>query len=70
MDEMKIKSAFTKRLISRFVQSMLRKKLGHDIAIQFNRIDALVLNGKVYIRVDVDAEIEKDEILKITKNIV
>lgn len=69
MDEMKIVSKFTTSMISKLLKMMLRKKLGYDIDIKLNGVTAKVDNGKTHIHLDVDAELEKDELTKILKNI-
>lgn len=69
MDEMKIVSGFTRGIISKLIMVALRKKIGCDIDIQLNNIKASVVDGKTHIHVDVDAELEKEELVKILKNI-
>lgn len=69
MDEMKIVSKFTTSMISKLLRMMLRKKLGYDVNIKLNEVTAKVDNGKTHIHLDVDAELEKDELTKILKNI-
>lgn len=69
MDEMKIVSKFTTSMISKLLRMMLRKKLGYDVDIKLNEVTAKVDNGKTNIHLDVDAELEKDELTKILKNI-
>lgn len=69
MDEMKIVSKFTTSMISKLLRMMLRKKLGYDVVIKLNEVTAKVDNGKTHIHLDVDAELEKDELTKILKNI-
>lgn len=69
MDEMKIVSGFTRGIISKLIMVALRKKIGYDIDIQLNNIKASVVDGKTHIHVDVDAELEKEELVKILKNI-
>lgn len=69
MDEMKIVSKFTTNMISKLVRKVLRKKTGYDIDIQLNRITASINDGRTHIHLDVDAELDKDELTKILKNI-
>ncbi len=65
MDEMKITSKFTTNMISRLVRRMLRKKLGYDIAIQLHEMNTRIIDGKAHIHLDVDAEIDKGELVKL-----
>lgn len=69
MDEMKIVSKFTTNMISKLVKMVLRKKLGYNVDIQLNEIKTTITDGKTYIHLDVDAELDKDELTKILKNI-
>lgn len=69
MDEMKIVSKFTTNMISKLVKRVLRKKLGYDIDIQLNEIKTTITDGKTHVHLDVDAELEKEELVKILKKI-
>lgn len=69
MDEMKIVSKFTTNVISKLVKMVLRKKLGYDADIQLNEIKTTITDGKTHIHLDVDAELDKEELLKILKNV-
>ena len=69
MDEMKIVSKFTTNMISKLVKMVLRKKLGYNIDIQVNEIKTTITDGKTHVHLDVDAELEKDELMKILKKI-
>lgn len=69
MDEMKIESKFTTNMISKLVKMVLRKKLGYNIDIQLNEIRTTITDGKTHVHLDLDAELEKEELVKILKNI-
>ncbi|WP_289307824.1 hypothetical protein [uncultured Phocaeicola sp.] len=69
MDEMKIVSKFTTNMISKLVKKVLRKKTGYNIDIRLNGITAGINDGRTHIHLDVDAELDKDELTKILKNI-
>lgn len=69
MDEMKIGSKFTTNIISKLVAMVIRKKLRYDVKLKLNEVNATVIDGKMHIHLDVDAELEKDELMKILKNI-
>lgn len=69
MDEMKIGSKFTTGIISKLAALAIRKKFGYDIRLNLNEVNATVVDGKTHIHLDVDAELEKDELTKILKNI-
>lgn len=69
MDEMKIGSKFTTSIVSKLVAMVIRKKLGYDVELKLNEVTATVVDGKTHVHLDVDAELEKDELVKILKNI-
>lgn len=69
MDEMKIGSKFMTGIISKLAALAIRKKFGYDIKLNLNEVNATVVDGKTHIHLDVDAELEKDELTKILKNI-
>lgn len=69
MDEMKITSTFTRGIVSRLITKMLCKKLGYDIGIQVNDLQATVIDGRTRVHLDADIDIEKEELMKILKNI-
>jgi len=69
MDEVRIVSKFTRSVISKLVKMALHKKLGYNIDIQLNEINATVTDGKAHVHFDVNAELDKDELVKILKSI-
>ena len=48
---------------------VIHKKTGYDIDIQLNEVTTTIADGKTHLRVDVDAEIGKDELINILKSI-
>lgn len=54
MDEMKIVSGFTTTLVSKLLRFALRKKLGYDIHIQLNTLEATIKDGKTHVHIDAD----------------
>lgn len=67
MDEVRIVSKFTRNVISKLLKMTLHKKLGYNIDIQLNEVNATVADGKTHVHLDVDAEFDKDELMKILK---
>lgn len=66
---MRIKSSFMRGLISNTLRMVLRKKLGGEIDVQFNAIDAEVIDGKTHIHLDLDLDLEKEELMKLLKKV-
>lgn len=69
MDEMRIVSKFTRGIISKAVKMVVHKKTGYDVDIQLNEITTTINDGKTHLHVDIDAELERDELIKILKSI-
>lgn len=69
MDEMRITSVFTRGIVSNILRKVICKKTGYEIDIQLNDVTTTIQNGKTHLHVDIDAELDKDELIKILKNI-
>ena len=69
MDEMRIVSKFTRGIISKALKRVVYKKTGYNVDIQLNEITTTINDGKTHLHLDVDAELEKDELIRILKSI-
>lgn len=69
MDEMRIVSKFTRGIISKALKMVIRKKTGYNVDVQLNEITTTINDGKTHLHLDVDAELERDELIKILKSI-
>lgn len=67
MDEMKIESKFMRGLVSRFVRKAVRDKMGLDVDIQLNGFRTTVIDEKTHVHLDVDLELTKEQLSKLTK---
>lgn len=68
MDELKIKSLWAKGLVSDAIRKTLKKKLEFDMDIQVNDIEVSI-DSEAHVHLDLDATIEKGEVLKLIKQI-
>lgn len=66
---MKIISKFTRGIVSKILKTVIHKKTGYEVDIQLNEITTTISDGKTHLHVDVDAEINKDELMKILKSV-
>ena len=66
---MRIVSKFTRGIISKAIKMIIRKKTGYNIDIQLNEAVTTVSDGKTHLHLDVDAELNKDELMNILKSI-
>lgn len=69
MDEMRIVSKFTSGIISKAIKMIIRKKTGYNIDIQLNEAITTISDGKTHLHLNVDAELNKDELMSILKSI-
>jgi hypothetical protein len=69
MDEMRIVSKFTRGIISKAIKMIIHKKTGYNIDILLNEAITTVSDGKTHLHLDVDAELDKDELMSILKSI-
>lgn len=69
MDEMRIVSKFTRGIISKAIKMVIRNKTGYSIDIQLNEAITTISDGKTHLHLDVDAELDKDELMSILKSI-
>lgn len=67
MDTVNIASEFTRKVFSRMAEGFLRRKLGCEIGVQLNGLNITICDGKAQIHLDADAELEKEEIIRLLK---
>lgn len=67
MDEMKIESKFMRGLVSKLVRKAVRDKTGLDVDIQLNGFRTTVIDEKTHVHLDVDLELTKEQLSKLTK---
>lgn len=67
MDEMKIGSNLMKKLIAKLIKMAVKNKLGYEVDIQLSELHATIIDGQAHIHLNADAEISKDELIKIIK---
>ena len=65
MDEMKITSKFTTNIVSKIITKILKQKLGYNAELKLNAIKINLDDEQAHIHLDVDADISKEELLKI-----
>lgn len=71
MDEMKIKlsTKFMRNLISKIISKTIYKKLGYRVNIQLNGLDASMNNGDVTVKLNAEANLKYDELIKIINSV-
>lgn len=69
MDEMTIRSSFTRAIISKLLERMVKKNFGYDANIIVNGFAVKIAEEKVYVHVDADASVSKEELTKILQKV-
>lgn len=69
MDEMRIVSKFMRGVISKIVKVTIHKKTGYNVDIQINECDVTINDRKAHLHINVDAQLSKDELMRILKEL-
>lgn len=69
MDEMRISSRFTRAIISKLLNRMVKKNLGYDVNIVLNGLTVTINDEKACAHVDADANLSKEELTKILQKV-
>ena len=69
MDEMKLKlsTRFMRGIVAKIASRIISKKLGFKPGIKLNEIDIEKKGDKIHLHVNVDAEIDEKDLLKIIR---
>ena len=69
MDEMKIKLStnFMRGIVSKIASKVIANKLGIKSDIQINSISLEKVNDRIHLHLDVDADINEKNLLKVTR---
>ena len=69
MDEMKIKlsTKLMRGIVAKIASKVIRKKFGFKPEIQLNGLSIEKINDKVHLHLDVAADVEEKDLLKVTR---
>ena len=65
--KLNLTSKWMKGIVTKLIAKAIRKNIGYDVDIQLNNVNLVVIDGKVRIHADLDAEATQDEVKKILK---
>lgn len=70
MDELKLAlhTRFMKNIVTKILSKAIFKKTGCEVNVQINRIEAETYDGKVSVHMDIDAELSKEDLVKLLKS--
>lgn len=60
----------TNVIVTKVVNTIVKKKLGYNIDIQLNDVVITEADGKVHLHIDVDAETSTEEFKKIINDVI
>lgn len=66
---MRIVSKFTRGIISKAIKILIRKKTGYNVDIRLNEAITTISDGKTHLHLDIDAELDKNDLINILKSI-
>jgi hypothetical protein len=67
MDVLKIKTKFMRNVLSKIIETLIQKKTGYKVKIQLNDIDVAITDDNAHISLNVEADMNVNELKKITK---
>lgn len=72
MDELKLKlsTKFMRNLLAGYISRVLRKKLGYEVEVDIEEVSIETVDGKVKLHLNVGAEVERDEFMRIVKRLI
>lgn len=69
MDEVKIVTKFTRGVVSKVIEMAVKKSLGYSAKIRVNDIAVTNSDESVHVHLDVEADLDHSELLKVLKGI-
>ena len=71
MDEMNIKlsTKIMRGMVAKLMSKAISKKTGCDVSVQLEEVEVKTYDGKVYLHMDVKAESNNEDFMKIIKSV-
>lgn len=71
MDEMKIKSDWLRKLVSKYIMKQIKKKTGYDVSVDIGQIYVSVDDGDMaHVHLEVNADMNKADLEKIADDLM
>lgn len=71
MDEMKIKSDWLRKLVSKYIMKQIKKKTGYDVKVDIGQIYVSVDDGDMaHVHLEVNADMNKADLEKIADDLM
>ena len=65
MDEMRIVTPFMRSIVAKLIKRSIKQKTGQDVDVQLENFEMTNIDGKVKVRVNVEAEVDKETFSKL-----
>ncbi len=69
MDELKIVTGFSKKLLAHWMERWIRKKLKYDVEINLNELDATITEEKAKVHLSIDVEVGDGELKRLLEKL-
>ena len=71
MDEVNIKTGFMQAIIAKIIKKVIKQKTGYDPNLMFNDPIQMIFDGdKIKVHLNFDAELRKEDLQRILKDLV
>ena len=71
MDEVNIKTGFMQAVIAKIIKKVIKQKTGYDPNLMFNDPIQMIFDGdKIKVHLNFDAELRKEDLQRILKDLV
>lgn len=71
MDEVNIRTGFIQGIVVKIIKKVVKQKTGYDPELRFNDPIQMIFDGdKVKVHLNIDAELKKEDLQKILKDLV
>ena len=65
MDELKLETGFTRKLVSGILERSIRKRYGYSIKLDLDKFNATIIDGKAHVTLSASAEMDAKQLSKM-----
>ena len=64
----RLRTKFMRKVVSKLISKSIQSKIGYEVDIQFEELDASFEDGEITVKANLEAKLSKDEFMKILKS--
>lgn len=68
--KIKLSTKLMKDLLTKIVRKMIKKKYGCDVCIHLNDLNIELTDGRAYVHLNVDADMNQYDLMKVMNSII